>query len=528
MQLYVKNTLEKLGKRILLLLLVLTGCDALDETPFIQASTESYYQDEAAALGALSSAYARLKSGNGYYKQRYLSTLFAASDQGLSTYLYNDFKRGTVTNTDENLTALWKDVYTAIREANNVIANVPTITMNESLQKRIVGEARFLRALHYFNLVRGFGPVPLRLSPVTPGDDKGLPKSSITLIYTEIIKDLEYAALHCWGREETRNDYNNDLGRATNTAAYGLLAKVYLRIASCKRTAIEGVAGNDLYLDFPETSIYYYQLAKENADLALDNTGFALSNSLEDYKTIFDPGNGNNAEMIFDVQGSSIVGQGTAVSNLFCPQNSGLAGSGFGSNNKLKPLFINNRIDKTDPRFQETILKSYENTTRSFEINPFSTGYIPTVLATGNTAGTLWQTWTAKYIDKEATTAYTSQQNWHILRLADVYLIQAEAAVELGQDASLANESINRLRNRVGITDFEGAGMSMEDFRTALLRERAVELYMEGQRFFDLTRMGVYDAYCQTIYGSTDGVRQADDYLWPIPISEIAANDAID
>jgi hypothetical protein len=86
------------------------------------------------------------------------------------------------------------------------------------------------------------------------------------------------------------------------------------------------------------------------------------------------------------------------------------------------------------------------------------------------------------------------------------------------------------------MTNFNGAGMTMDAFRTALLKERAVELYMEGHRFFDLTRFGVYDEYCSNVFGATSeqyiqgaiGQRQAEDYTWPIPISETASNSNID
>ncbi|CAI8421769.1 MAG: SusD-like protein [Flavobacterium sp. SCGC AAA160-P02] len=504
------------------------SCEVLDEESLTQVSTEKFYQNETDALAALTAAYARLKSGNGYYKQVFLSALYASSDQGLSTFLFRDFKTGTVTNTNTNLTPMWRDIYIGIRDANNVIANVPDIEMDEELKARIIGEARFLRALHYFNLVRCFGEVPLRTEPVEADDDEGLPVSSIEEIYDVIIGDLENAAEYCWGRNETRNNYLNDLGRATKTAAHALLAKVYIRIASAKRTAQEGVEGNNKYLSFPESEINYYQLAKNQCDLALNQPGFQLESSLDGWKAIFDPENGNNPEMIFDVQGSSIVGQGTAVSNLFSPKDSGLSGTGFGGSNKLKPKFINNRLDKNDHRFQNSIIKEYENNTRSFEINPWSTGYIPTLLSNGNTVGTLWQIWTSKYIDPEATTEYTSRQNWHIIRLADVYLMRAEASVEISQEPSLANADFNILRNRVDMSEFNGSGITMENFRTALLKERAVELYMEGHRFFDLTRMGVLDEYCRFLHGDSDGQRQAEDYFWPIPISETAANVNID
>ena len=68
----------------------------------------------------------------------------------------------------------------------------------------------------------------------------------------------------------------------------------------------------------------------------------------------------------------------------------------------------------------------------------------------------------------------------------------------------------------------------LDDNGEEILRERAVELYMEGHRFFDLTRFGVYDEYCRFVYGDTDGARQAEDYTWPIPIIETSTNSEID
>jgi hypothetical protein len=520
---------------LLILCVFVSSCEVLDETPFVQTDTVNYYQNAEDALDGLTSAYARLKSGNGYYKQKYLSTLFAASDQGLSTFLLNNFKNGTVTSTDPNTEGIWKDIYVAIRDANNLIARVPSIDMDETLKLRILGEAKFLRALHYFNLVRCFGEVPLRLVPVESGDDEGLPVSRISEIYDAIISDLVAASSDCWNRNEMVGTEINNIGRVTKAAANALLAKVYLRMASCKRTALDGIQGNDKYLEFSEPPSAYYQLAADHCNTALLDSGFILSGNLDQYNSIFDADNGNNPEMLFDVQGSDEIGQGTAVSNLFTPRNSGLSGTGFGGSNKLKPRFINFHINKNDPRFQNTILKEYQNTVRLFQINNGSTGYIGTPLDPALNPFTLWQVWTAKYIDTGATTPYTSRQNWHIIRLADVYLMRAEALAELNQNPALANQDINALRSRVGMANFDGASLSMDAFRTALLKERGVELYMEGHRFFDLTRFGVYDEYCSNILGATSsqfvqgaiGQRQPEDYTWPIPIFETAANSNI-
>ena len=134
----------------------------------------------------------------------------------LLTYIRN-LKLVLVTSTNQSINNLWKELYLGIRDANNVIANVPEINMNEELKNRIIGEAKFLRALNYFNLVRCFGEVPLRTEPVQAGDDQGLPVSSIVKIYDLIIDDLNFASIYCWGRNEASGNYVNNLGRATNT-----------------------------------------------------------------------------------------------------------------------------------------------------------------------------------------------------------------------------------------------------------------------------------------------------------------------
>lgn len=523
MKKYLKN---KVNSTILALsVIVLFSCEAvLEEEPLNQIGTEFYYQNSTDALTALTAAYAQLKNGVGYYRQQFLSNIYAASDQGVSSWKHGNFRRGTIVLTDQNLPNTWREIYIAIKDANNVIKYVPGITdMDDDLRNRVVGEARFLRALHYFNLVRCFGEVPLRTEPVQPGDE-GLPVSPISDIYQVIIDDLLFAANNCWTMGETRGSYTNEIGRATKASAHALLAKVYLRMASSKRTANAGVQGNQRYLELPLTSDAYYQLAAEQCDFVVQQPGHQLVSNLDDWKGLFDADNGNNPEMIFEIQGSSLTEQGTALSNLFSPRQAGLSGGGWGGTNRLQPRFINNNIDKADLRFVNGVIHNYQDANRTYVITPALTGYRRTFTATGAANGTLFVVFTSKYIDRNATTEYTSQQNWHVVRLADVYLMRAEALAELNQSPASAESDINTLRARVGMANLSTSGMSMDDFRTAILRERAAELFMEGHRFFDLTRMGVYDEYCKKVFGNTVGARQAEDYVWPIPLIEVSAN----
>ena len=105
----------------------------------------------------------------------------------------------------------------------------------------------------------------------------------------------------------------------------------------------------------------------------------------------------------------------------------------------------------------------------------------------------------------------------------------AEANNRGGINDDLALGYLNQVRIRAFDDDeFELNNLTGSNLTEAIWEERKFELAMEGHRFFDLTRFGVYDEYCRLIYGNTDGARQADDYLWPIPITELSTNSMID
>ncbi|MDV7392704.1 hypothetical protein RZS08_15155, partial [Arthrospira platensis SPKY1] len=94
------------------------SCESLlEEEPFTQVGTDFFYKDANDALAALTAVYAQLKSGNGYYRQVFLSNLFAASDQGASSWQHGDFRNGTITNTNPNLPNTWIEIYRCIKDA---------------------------------------------------------------------------------------------------------------------------------------------------------------------------------------------------------------------------------------------------------------------------------------------------------------------------------------------------------------------------------------------------------------------------
>ncbi|NLR91755.1 MULTISPECIES: RagB/SusD family nutrient uptake outer membrane protein [Flammeovirga] len=523
-------------KKSVIILLVLVGlissCSLLKEEPKVQITTDDFYKTEADAIAAINGAYASMKQTNAYYRQLYISNMYASSDQGTSSFKHTDYYNGILSSTHSTLTDAWNAIYTSIKDANNVIARVPAIEMNDALKNRIIGEARFLRGLHYFNLVRSFGEVPLRTTPAEQGEDEiGLPTSTVDVVYRQIISDLKFASENCWGLEETVEGKVNEIGRVTNAAAEGLLAKVYLHMASSTRNALIGNEGLKIYESIGSNYGQYYDSAYVYADKALNRPKYALVTNANDYQFIFHSTNGNNREMLFEIQNAPVSGQGSAITNLFTPQGSGLSAGTWGGTNSIKSGFINKNIDKTDQRYLLSIIQEYTANGRTYVINAGKAGY--DIYEGEERVGVLYQVYTSKYVDREATSDATAQQNWHVLRLADVHLIRAEAAAEKLKDPSMAEYDINILRERVEMDEFfQGSGMSMNDFRTFIMRERGVELMAEGNRWFDLTRMGMLEELVKSAFdpnnqGLIQGVRGPEDYQWPIPETEKAANENI-
>lgn len=522
----------------ILLLCAFTSCELLEQEPKTQILTENFYQTEEDALTAVNSTYAQLKSGTSYYSQVYVLNLFASSDQGLANWKYSDYHRGILTGTDPTLRVVWEAMYKAIRDANNVIYHVPNIAMDEELKSRIIGEARFLRALNYFNLVRCFGEVPLRTMPLRPeATQYGTALSPIKDIYATIILDLKYASENCWGLGERRGAATNEIGRVTNAAADALLAKVYLRLASATRTAVLGNEGNERYAVYGSQYHSFYDSAKVYCDKVIENTDYTLVTNVTEWKEIFAPTKGNNRELIFDVQSDNIVGLGSGLANIFSPKNAGFSAGGWGGESFMIPGFVNTSIDKYDPRYVNGIIQEFTDDKRDVALDMGTLDLYRGINLTNQKNLSVKGIYTMKYIDPDATSEHSSQQNWHVVRLADVYLMRAEALAEIHKNPATANDDINALRQRVGHTPFDGAGMSMTDFREAMLKERGVELFVEGHRWFDLTRMGVYESYVKATYSHAankvnvqnfGGVRGPEDYTWPIPVSESEANNLID
>jgi hypothetical protein len=458
-----------------LLALSLTACKEkfLDLSPVSAVGTTSFFKTQSDVLTALNGAYGALQF-SGQYGQLYVVAEIPSDDTSPvlsgSVTDQDEFDKFYVRTTNPYTLARWSDGYRGIYRTNAVIERIVGITMDETLKKRIVGEAKFLRALMYFNLVRVFGDVPLVLTEITdPLQGYEYGRAPVADVYAQIIKDL--------GEAETvlPVSYTGaDVGRATSGAAKSLLGKVYL------------------------TQKRYADAAAKLKEV-IDRGTYSL---LPNYADLFKPANKNSKESIFEVQyKKGNIGEGSNWANQYAPENSGntVIQFGGGGNNHPTPD-LDNSYEAGDPRRNVSMASSYVNSSGA-KIDYY---YIK------------------KYADPPIANN-DSEDNWYVLRYADVLLMYAEALNETGKSAE-ALPYLNQVRKRVGLADKTSTAQA--DLRLAIEQERRVELAFEGHRWFDLVRTGralpVLQAKAAAI-----GIKSAlteNNLVFPIPQSQIDIN----
>jgi hypothetical protein len=213
-----------------LLLASLTGCDQsfLELAPISQRNGNNFYQSGEDMKNALTATYGALQYGGLYYSSMHIIGDLRADDTwipnpnaGANLQEVDEFKNNAFNTISSNT---WSGHYQGIQSANIVIAKIADVPMDETLKGRYTGEAKFLRALMYFNMVRIFGDVPLVLQIINnPAEGYRYKRESSELVYQSIIQDLKDA------EQLLPNKYTGtDIGRATKGAAMALLGKVYL------------------------------------------------------------------------------------------------------------------------------------------------------------------------------------------------------------------------------------------------------------------------------------------------------------
>ncbi len=364
----------------------------------------------------------------------------------------------------------WHDHYEGIYRANQVIANVPAISMDETLKKQYIAEAKFIRALYYFNLTSLWGNVPLQL---TPSDPKVRPAyATQDQDWAQIIKDLTDAIADLPAQYP-----DAEKGRATKGAAYALLGKTYLQA-------------------------HQYDKAKAAFDWLVTGEGKQYYDLVPNYMDNFTHLNENNKESVFEIQFSDAnlggpdhdditgAGVGNQRAQFFGPR-----GIGWSDGQGLR--FVVNELEqektatgKRDPRLPVTAL--FDSTD---ERGPAFTDVYGQTFA--QRYGTSSEVWFRKYEDYyyRSFEDYYSPINFRVIRFADVLLMYAECLNELGQTAQ-AYQYVDAVRQRVGLARLSDIkpGMGHDQFLAQLKHERVCELAGEGTRWNDLVRWGELDS----------------------------------
>jgi len=480
MKIYKNNYIHKIGLIALCSgLLVLPACKKsfLDVDPQAQQPAVSFWKTQDDATKAVNSIYANLRSWENTAFPALAVESIAGDDaeKGSSandaSYL-NGFDQFTVTSTEGQLQGFWTGQYQNINLCNQVLDNIPAISMDANLKARYLAEAKFVRAYSYFRLVRAFGDVPLRLKVPKDASEFNIPRTPKAQVWAAIEQDLNDAAA------VLPQAYTSvDLGRATKGAAMALHAKV---------------------------AMYQQKWADV---LSLTNTVMTMGYGLvPNYEQSFRLNNENSVESVFEIQCAIVPAiAGSATSQY--SQVQGVRGSVAGWGFNVPTAALAAAYEPGDTRRDGTIIFRGETTPEGDAIDPSGDNpmynqksYVPfSLIVTGFNEG--------------------AQQNVRVLRYADVLLMNAEAANEQG-NPTLAKSSLNlvRARARGGVAGVlpDVTTSDKDALRTAIQKERQVELAMESDRYFDVIRQGRAAA----VFGPK-GWKANKNEVWPIPSTEI-------
>ena len=438
-----------------------TSCDdILEENTDSFPSQAVIYSNDKSVEAALTGCYHGLISYNVFQSDYHTIFCTAGGTMNNTSSSYNDSKAQKTEPDNKYVGRHFKTCYRVIADCNDLLSKIDGSGASDMLKTRAKGEAHFLRGMIYFNLVRAFGGLPLRLTPIT-STTLDMPRSTVEETYQQVVADLQEAA-------ELLPEVNPTDGRPNSYAAHALLAKVYITLANGE----EGSPYWQKCIDECMKVYGHYQLVP--------------------LQTLYNAQNRNTAESIIEIQFSDINGstwtQGIApdVSD-FTPNSSS---NPYGRYRPSKYIFDTWREQYPgDPRIEEGIIYNYytkNGGVDTVEIYPAYTS------DTGS--GRMWP-YLKKFLDTRYVAQYTAQ-NFIYLRYADVLLMLAEAINEVSgpdQAYQYVNEVLARARNSAepaAAQPADWSGMTQAEFRHRIMYERFFELLGEETEYFDMRRRG--------------------------------------
>ncbi len=490
-----------------LLLVVLSVASCQDELDIInpnQITNESFWQDETDALQGINAAYSTLHRSGFSRWQPMVYDL--RSDVGTSNSPWSELANAMNNFIQPNsnfgpMVDVFADNYVGVSRANQVIANVPDIAMDETLKARILGEAHFFRGMHYYHLVSLWGNVPLQLTPSEPGDMP--PNATEAEGWAQVISDLDFAAANLplqYGAD--------DAGRITRGGALALLAKAYMQTGQYENA----VQALDFF--FTGEGAGLYDLTANYAD----NFNVATENNVE---SVLEWGYADNP-LEFTDQDTQTPNHnyGTSIAQFYAPP-----GVGFADAEALRWVTGEFEEETTvdgqrDPRLAVTYLYNYTDPAGPEASIIYGTSW-------AERYGESDRVFFRKFLndDYKNEEGFRSPNNYRFIRFADVLLMYAESLNATGRTAE-AYPFVDRVRERAGLPALSETmpGLDQAAFLEQLKHERLTELTGEGHRFNDLKRWGDLGTELADRDPGFANFQQGKHELLPLPQRDLDIN----
>lgn len=507
--------MKKLYTVMVLLCAVTTSCnkDFINRSPEDTYTDDVFYKTEQQFRSAVVAAYAPLRDVliNDYFTSEMHAdnTIYQAipGNRGTSIVERENISDFTNTSTNAYVAATWQHSYTGISRCNIVIERLKSADLKDDVKASLDGQAKFLRALNYFKLVRLYGGVPLFIREVTTAEDAFKARSTEAEVYAQIIADAQDAIA-----ELAPPAKFPQTGEATKGSATILLAEVYA-------------------------------MQKKWADAEkLLNTMLAMGYDLNaNYADAFAPANKNSKESVFEIQflGGTLTGATPNVLSFhFLPRSKdtklltgiSIDNTGTGGWNTPTDDLIND-FEAGDTRLDAAIGIAEGTYDAS---NYFKYSAVKSIINYVPATGKIGVPYIKKYLHTPVESPTGSGDDFPIYRFSDALLLLAEALNEQGKSSD-ALTPLNRVRRRAGLADFTNTDPAQ--LRTAIFHERRVELAFENHRWTDLLRSGkaltVINAFGVKIreqlpFLSSDAyVIDQHHLLFPIPQNEVGLNPKI-
>lgn len=483
---------------LLTLLLVFSGCDNfLSEKPRDVLSPDTFFNSDEEAVSAVNGLYEPLYDGSLYGSYgikrfyTYGADVIEPSREGGGSL--NDINNYTLSvGRDAGARGAWNEFYKMVQNANVILDRVrDNENISPSTQDQVIGETLYLRAFAYYNLTNMFGDVPYYRENLAIEETQNLSRHNKTEIRNEILQDLQQA------QDMLPGSYaDSERGRASEWAAATLMAKIYLiqekwQEARNKSVEIINDSPHQLLDDYGD--VFHFPEEEYNEEVIwsivfVKDENPTINTSLFSPRLRDEPANTSDRDALSDsleARGEGFTGYGLAIP---------------------KCGFVD-EFPEDDLRRPHNIAESY----LGFELN---FPYMPK----------MWN------LSETQSPRQNHGENYIIFRLADVYLMAAEAENELNGPGN-AYQYINRVRERAYEPNQPLSGLSQQQFREAIYDERKWELAGEGHRRMDLIRWGILEEALQnTRHCAYDPVGnfQPHHVRHPIPEEEIDLNENLE